>query len=741
MSNGRLNQVLLVGEAGARLEVDLVPYGLACVSVSNANDAVARLKTTPFSFVVVTAALPDMSGPAFVDGLLRHFDPSTVVLLGDVDPAQAAQLQRSPKVAFFPGNVDGADVADFLFQRVGGLSPPLATAPSTPPQPTFPGPGTARGMFGELPRQPTASSFAPPTGSLPPTQNPWPGTSGTPAQPRPAQNGAAPFFAAFSAQPGTGAAAPMPPSSSSSSPPMSSGPDRATMERIEQMATEVAQANAEVITLRARLGAAEASSRDSAERLIVAEQRAARAEQEASSLRSEVDAARRSAIHQVAEVMALSDEGEPISAELDDLKSKVDMAESERDSAASQLNMVRAERDRLTSDLSAAQQALQERALEADGLRRQLQDGLGEIERARADAESMRHLLSDLEGRSAAGAAALAEVEGLRVQLAQRDATIVERDAALAAQRAEQRAELEQQAAADVAAVRAMLEEQHGYALEALRANLEQAHSASVEAVRAEADAHHAADVEAQTEVRVYAALAAEKKSAEAALAAMQATMQAELEAVRAEKADVEAAWAADQQRAAEADAKLGEAQAARVDVENGLRADLNEALKQLAEESDATALERARANRAVADSQSLRQMLESLTMEQARVVGEIEQLRPIAGEVDKARAMIIDMQRQLEAALGTDEDDGDTAKAIAEAVKAQTRDLLELGRAIEPFTWGLERATAFFQDKNIDGATEHLRALGLLQKTLERMKSELERVHSSSSSNGAEAN
>lgn len=661
MSNGQLNQVLVVGEAGARLEVDLVPYGLACVTVGNANDAVARLKVTSFPFVIVTAALPDMTGPAFVEGLLRHFDPATVVLFGDIEAGAAAQLQRSPKVALFPTHSDGAAIADFLFKRVGGSSSPPQAAQAM----GFPGPGSARGMFGgdprELPRSNTSpglsSSLAP---SMAPSfaQNPWPAVGGnTPAQPRPAQT-QSPFFAELGQSQATQQALSSTPSAAA---------DRAAL---DSMAAQLAQANNELQGLRSRIGPTEAAARDALER-------AARAEHEAAQLRTEVDAARRSAINQVAEVMALSDEGEPIEAEIDDLKSRADMAESERDSAASQLNMVRAERDRLTSDLSLAHQQLQERTLEIEGLRRQLQDGFAELERTRAAGDSTLQLLHELESRSSENTAAVA---GLQTALADKDA-------------------------------------EHARALEA-----------SAAAVRAEMHASHAADIDAQVEMRLQAAQA-ETQARDAQIAALQA----DLLALRQEKADVEAAWAADQQRAAEADAKIGEAEAARVDLETSLRADLNAALKHLDEESQATRLEAARADRSVKDAAALRQMLESMTHEQSRLVSEIEQLRPLAAEVDKGRATVVDMQRQLEAALGTDEADGDASKAIAEAVKAQTRELRELGRAIEPFSWGLERATAFFQSQNVEGAVEHIRALQLLAATLERMKTELNKVHSSS--------
>jgi hypothetical protein len=731
MSSGRLTQVLLVGDASARFEVDLVPYGLACVNAGSANDAVAVLKGTPFPFVVVAAALPDMTGPAFVDGLLRHFEPNAVILLGEVDPAQAAQLQRTQKVAIFPAATDGAVIADVLFKRASS-TPPSTVPPapsaqqSSPGFPAFPGPGTTRGLFGEQ-RAPTGS--APALGTPPSTWAP-PAPS---SPPRAASTGQA-FFAAMAQNGAGGIAQSLPPQLTAQLPPqlaqqsmapsmaqaLSTLPpvaapsvDRATLERLEQMATELANANAEVITLRARLSAAEASSTSSAERLVAAEARAARAEAELAQARTEIDAARRSAISQVAEVMALSDDGEPISEELDDLQSKVDMAESERDSAASQLAMVRMERDRLTAELTAAREELQRKSAELDAAQRQVQMLQAALEEAHAAAAMAEHKRTQIEAQHKA------DVEA---------------------------------AVADKAA-----------AVDAVRAEA----AAAVEAVRAEAAAAHAADVDAHVEARAGAA--------EAALAAMRD----ELLALQREKADVEAAWAADQKRAEEFEAKLGEAEAAKLDVETklsefdaGLRADLNEALRRMNEAREHAALEEARAdravdaakaaredaeraarghadlqrqleaaleadgaveqakaNKAIAETKSVRALLESMTHEQSRLVGEIETLRPLAAEVDKARATVVDMQRQLEAALGTDDADGDTTKAIAEAVRAQTRELKELGRAIEPFSWGLERAIGFFNDKAVDGGAEHVRQLQLLQSILTRMKSGLDKI------------
>ena len=128
-----------------------------------------------------------------------------------------------------------------------------------------------------------------------------------------------------------------------------------------------------------------------------------------------------------------------------------------------------------------------------------------------------------------------------------------------------------------------------------------------------------------------------------------------------------------------------------------------------LREAKEYAALEKARADRAVGDASGMRTFIEQQTHEQARVVGELETLRlKAAGE-----------QRAPE-----------SQEAIDEAVRTRTRELFELAQAIEPFTWGLTQATTFFKDQEVDGSTRHLQAMNLLQKTLERLKNELDRFH-----------
>ncbi|HEY4219749.1 MAG TPA: hypothetical protein VGO62_00370, partial [Myxococcota bacterium] len=68
--------VLILGDIAVRLELELASFGLSCAVAQTANDAVARMKTTRFPFVVVPPTLADMAGVDFIHGVLRHFDAS-----------------------------------------------------------------------------------------------------------------------------------------------------------------------------------------------------------------------------------------------------------------------------------------------------------------------------------------------------------------------------------------------------------------------------------------------------------------------------------------------------------------------------------------------------------------------------------------------------------------------------------------------------------------------------------------
>jgi len=731
--DGRVTQVLLVGADTARLEVDLAPYGLSCHVVNDAQVAVDTLKQglaalQPWTTVVVGQHLPDMTGPAFVDGLVRHFDPANVVLLADVEPQIAQLLSGMPKVSLFPSSTDGVVVADHLFKRLGGAPLSLSTSPapsgpsssSSPPASLaslFDAPRT--GMTVPLQQQtpaqafampaPGPSSWAPPSPSQPPSAASW----GAPSSSQPPRPTTMPFFQALSASAPTA----MPvvssmPSSMPSMPPMSSGPDRATLARMEAMAAEIASVNAELVTTRARLQAAEQRVAETAHQVFEREAESTGLRADVRELQTELDMVRQAVASDVAEISALADDGVAAQTELENLRTELQGALVERDGAVGQLEMVRAELDQLSATL--------------DGARR-------ELSVAHADIEQQRAVVDSLEGTVRAAEQSTAELQA---------ALALATEQQLANDEARRGAEL---VAAELAMTQGQLAELQGaLALaEQARETLASESEAALETVKAQLTIERERVIAAESERQQ---LLSELEAAHSALGEA-AGVRAELDIVRNEKLESETAWAQEQQKVIELEARVGESQAAHLDSESRLQGELAalqqkiaeleavaavvvEVQGQLKEAERHAALEEARADRAVADATGMRQYIEAQTHEQARIVGEIEQLRPIASEVERARAAMVDMQRQLEAGLGTDELDGSTEGAIEEGARARTRELLELARAIEPFAWGLDQAAAFFAEANVDGATRHIQAMRLLQKTLERLKNELDRLH-----------
>ena len=305
-----------------------------------------------------------------------------------------------------------------------------------------------------------------------------------------------------------------------------------------------------------------------------------------------------------------------------------------------------------------------------------------------------------------------------------------------------------QEQALGVDAVAAAIAQEQALGVEAVAAAVAKEQALGVEAVAAAVAKEQARAVD---DVAAAVALGSvtEAKRAAAASAALSAAVaaaveveranahdvfelkSAELAAVLAAKREVESAWRADQVRAELQQKELVEAQAARFDAENSTRADLNEALMQLNNQIETSAAASARASSAALESATLRSNFERLSQEHARLIGQVEKLLPVAAEVERARTSVVQLQQQLEGALGNATIDGSGAKAINEGVRAQTRQIRDLANAIEPFAWGLDRATAFFTDKNVDGAAEHVRALQLLRMTLQRMRTELDRVDS----------
>jgi chromosome segregation ATPase len=485
-----------------------------------------------------------------------------------------------------------------------------------------------------------------------------------PPAPAARPNTTLPFFAALGAQPQQvaspggvpGMSSALPPTmqtaAAASAPMFAPAANPQTLARLEGLANELAHSTAEIATLRSRLQQAEQSAGDLGQRLVDGESARMRLDDEVRALRQALQQAHVAAATDVAEIEALDD----TSGELDELRQQVQQL-------GGQLELMTHERNRLDTEVSTLRQGDQERALELEGVQRQLIEAHADVEQHRSAAEIAERALADLDGQLRLSTD---EVAGLRAEIS----LVRERALAIESERQQVLSELEQ--------------------------------------------AHHSLGENAG--------------------------VRAELDVLVAEKAEVERAWATEQQQVTTLEAKLAEIEAHHADTVGQLRTQVAEleavaatveALQtRLTDAERHAALEAARADRAVADAAGLRQMAEQLTHEQARIVGEMEQLRPIAAEVDRTRASLVDMQRQLEAALGTDERDGSTTESIDESVRARTRELLELARAIEPFTWGLQQATSFFADASVEGATRHLQAMTLLHKTLERLKNELDRLH-----------
>ncbi len=618
-----MNQVLLVGDETARYEVDFVPYGLACHSVKDAKDAVDELKNAmarqqPWTSIVVSSALPDMTGPAFVDGLMRHFNPETVVLVADVEPHIAQHLQGSPKVQIFAARTDGSVIADHLFKRLGragSIGPGGAGGFAAPP---------STSVMGSLPTSGTGASLA---ALFDPQHTPVVAGQHTPHQAFTMPSPAA------SLNPATPPSAWSPPMNAnvgrpSTMPFLQALTNQPQAQHTQQLMQELTTANAELASLRAQLAAASDQARDAHAELNFVKQ--------AAQANLADDAEQRAQFDQLAQLL------DATAMERDAAREQLVQLSTERDEAIAERQQLTAEREKLTAERDQLAAERDQLTAERDQQRQQLTDATADLEQQRALSESLEIQVATLSQTSS--------------ELKAAQALISERDIALDALKQEK------------------VESEAAWAQEQQRTN-------ALETTLAEAQASL---VDAQQ--------AAETAQAE------NATMRAALT-----EAESLGQQALDEQRAAFEEKRAATQQ-----------------VQQLQEQLD----------RATQDATAMRQMLEQHAHEQARVVGEIEQLRPIAAEVDRSRAALVDMQHQLEAALGTDEADGDTQKAIEEAVRARTREIMELARAIEPFSWGLDQAASFFADASVDGAQRHVQSLRLLQKTLERLKNELDRLH-----------
>ena len=625
-----MTQVLLVGVETARLEVEFLPYDLSCHLVVDAQLAVdclrqGQLAHQPWQTVVVAQHLPDMTGPGFVDGLVRHFQPATVVLLADLEPHMTLLLAAMPNVTVVPGATAGVAIAEHLVRRMGGAwpakaAPSLASlfdAPRTgeaPTAPLFPQPMPVMPVMPVMPAPAPAPAFG-------------------------ARASTMPFFQALNATAPTA----VPVTSSSAAPSLfpsaSPVPDRVTQAQLEELVTELAGANAELVSLRARLQEAEGRMLEVAQQVRERELEHIAARDEAHDLQTELDMVRQAVASEAAERRAVGDTSAAALAEVEFLRRALQ-------EASSHVDMERAERAAF--------------AQSSEEMRRQLVAEL-KATQARVTALNEAQLASQAEGFVTQSLVDSARQRSLAVESANRQ----------------------------------------------LQAELELAHLALGEAAGLRADLELVRNDLQQSE--------ADRSNEQQTMAALQRRL------VEAEAAQLH-----------RAQGQEDELETLRLMVEElaPMAAAVGELQGQLREAVGNAKLEAARADRAVGDAAAMRQFIEAQTYEQARVVGELEQLRPIAAEVDRSRAAMVDMQRQLDAALGTDEFEGSTKGAIEEGVRARTRELFELARAIEPFGWGLDQAAAFLAEVSVEGAPRHVQALQLLQKTMERLKGELDRLH-----------
>lgn len=659
------SSVLIVGDIAPRLEGDLSMAGLLCSVASNANDAVARLKTTAFPIVVVPPVLVDMTGVDFIHGVLRHFDANVVLYGNGVELNEINALIRTGRVAHFPGHADGHTIADFLTRRTGTPAPvPVAARappslaggipglPTPAPLPSFPpmgsptmgssamGAPTMGGSISSLfgppgaPPSPLSSFPEGPSGPLPAA----PGGMAT-FPPKAAGRGLTP--AAGFAMPGAGhvpnrGATPAP-----SWPPVDHGAlaqlqadARLNQQRMEAMADDLARTNAELVTVRNQLAAAE---------------------QERAALLVEVEAARRSSMAQVAEVMALSDEGDPVAEELEEIKLQLQQAWTESD-------QLRGERDRLVADVAARASALAE-------TRGRLEVAEMAIVEAREQVEQTRSELS---------------ATGIELEQARLDVERLQTEA-LAGRGEADEVRLERNSLmAELETVRAERDVIRGE-FDATRAELSTTRAAAEEARRG-------------LEQRL-----ADAERATKGTSATEAALRIEVERL---KADVGAART--------------DATTVRLDLQEALMRldELTQAQQALAQERDALRAEagplREWGNRIVAEHARLQKELERLRGTSSTRDGQGERVRELEAQVARLQA------QQAERA-GGGAGDGD-----AEVTLARSRQLAELVRALEPFMWGLTQAAGFYTKQAVPGGEQHLRLLQQLQGVLLRLRDEI---------------
>ncbi len=369
--------VLLVGDIGMRLEVDFVAVGIACTFAPTASHAVAWMRASRFTSVVVPPMLPDMAGPAFALGLSQHFPEVTVLLYGaEVDGDDLLALVQQGRVVPFPAHADGLALADYVVRRAAAYGGPTAPASDLPPLATQPvhalghggGASTPLSQIAAPPPSPSAlASLSVPMGVL---------QAAAVAGPRPVS-------LQMDAQ----------------SPAAMAGL-AALGHETTALRTDLAGAKRQVVELQSALDDAKGEVAVAAQEL--AAERAARGV-EAEALRAEIER----------EKKARAD----LNRELFDARNRLKTRERERDEAG-------AERDQLRRDYDAAKKAQEElraqvatsddarrsvqdlldaRMAAAAELKKHVEDARAETERARQEGEQLKVDLAEVQ-KAAAGA-------------------------------------------------------------------------------------------------------------------------------------------------------------------------------------------------------------------------------------------------------------------------------------------------------------------------------------------------
>ncbi len=746
--------VLVAGDAGPRLEMDFLAFGVDCVSAPSGAEAAQRLRATFYPFVVVPHLLQDMSGVDFVQSLLRHVEATTAILIGqEFDPSLVQSLVATGRVLHFANAADGISIAQYVAQHASKITPPASAAQSAP-APTILMHGAAiRPGQGAAPMASPMTSSGTPMAQLMGTMDPPPGMGLAPAQPMPPLASIAPSSAtarptmkldltqipgamtmptapAMTAPPST---MPMmtlagltpPQTQSPFSPPFSplfaTAPPTSPMPQA-QLATmgQLLDApgpassfgpNHSMPPLAAGMPAPDEIERVQRleDQLVVAQQELARAAADTATLRASVAQATADATTAQQEARRL----------------RADVETSDQELA------------RMRGEVESARRGAAEAAADVEDHRARLAQAAAELAEARGAEDAAKQLL--LAERSAGGAHAAAAEESTRV-LAERDAQIAalhavvaeldaqiaalqvlvaERDGVVAGMQA---AVVEARAA--VSEREAVLEEgRKGYdELQRLfvekdrrAAELEAAHSeltaalierdaslATKDVQLGAMNAQLAMDDEGMTALRAELEAVCRSENASAAQLAIAATRIEELSAALAKALQ---------------DAATARSEADRVDAE---RAAVVEEKDQLAAELDAAMKERASSQRALGETQESQRLSEELQLELKHNYVELEtQAKALSDALHLAQA-------QRDEAI---DDARKVLTNIDEQVAQRTRGVKSLIEALTPFAWGANRAVQFFQERGLEGAAEHLRALQLMVKAAEKLSADVART------------